>query len=86
MKLIIGHIFAFLGATVIGGLIIAALLAVIVGLISFIFWQLPTGITLANSLMALRFCFGFGSILGIGFTFAKEGREYAKDFAEGKIK
>ena len=83
MKLIIGHLLAFLYATVIVGLIIAALLAGIVGLISFVFWELPTGITLENSLMALRLCFGFSSILGIGFTFSKEGREIAKKFAEG---
>lgn len=83
MKLIFGHIRVFLYATTTFGLIIAALLAAIVGLISFIFWQLPTGINLENSLMALRLCFGIGSILGIGFTFSKEGQEFAKKFSEG---
>ena len=83
MKLIIGHILAFLCMTVIIGLILIAVLAVVVGLISFVFWQLPTGIDLENSLMALRLCFGFGSLIGIWFTLDKEGRKFAKYFAEG---
>lgn len=85
MKLIIGHILAFLCMTVIVGLAATALLAAVVGLISFIFWELPTGVNLEASLMALRLCFGIGSILGIWFTLAKEGRKLAKDFAEGKF-
>jgi len=86
MKLIIGHTLAFLYMTVLAGLFFAGSLAVIVGLISFIFWQLPTGIYFEHSLLALRICFAFGSLYGIWFTLDEEGQELAKKFAEGRYK
>lgn len=78
-KLIIGHMLGFLGMTLFVGIVLVAVIIGITGLLSFVFWQLPTGVNLENSLMALRVCFGVGAVVGILFTCSKEGREFAKE-------
>ena len=82
MKLTLGYIAAFLATTVFIGACVAGLLAFIVGLISFIFWTIPTGVNYESIMMAVRVCLAIGSTIGILFTLSKEGREFAENFVD----
>lgn len=82
MKLTLGYITAFLATTVFIGACVAGLLAFIVGLISFVFWTIPTGVNYETIMMAVRVCLAIGSTIGFLFTLSKEGGEFARDFVD----
>lgn len=82
MKYTLGLLVAFLSITLLIGSCILGLIAYVVGLISFIFWTVPSGLDYESSMMILRVCLGIGSVVGIWFTFSKEGLEFPEDFSE----
>lgn len=83
MKMVIGHIIAFLSMTAIAALMAAGVLIFVVALGSFVFWQFPVAaLEWGVIMLSLRICIGIGSVSGFFFLFSKEGQEVAKDWAE----
>lgn len=84
MKLALGYLLAFLTATVAFSAMMFTVLVAFVGILSFATWSIPTNVTLASTMFALRLCISLGAVVGIMFMFSKECNEAAKDFANGK--
>ena len=80
MKLVLCRIIAFLSMSAFVTLMMLAVFLAFIGVIAFISWSLP--VLPIAWWMVIRVCVAFGVIIGLCYTFTREGREDARKIAD----